>query len=442
MNKAVRISTAFAAIVSLGLLAGCSGAGGSSDDASGTVKLRTWDENAEKTYQDSIQAFHKDHPDITVKVETVPWSDYFSNLRQDVAAGDGPDIFWLNGANLFDYVKSEQIAPVKDVLGSDKTDDFDPAVVKQYTADGKLMGIPQTSDGAIALYYNKELLKQAGVSEDALNNLSWQPGADSDELTKTMQKLTVDKDGHSADQGSFDAKNISQFGYNASQDLQAILLPFIGSNGGTYQKGEKFTYTNPKTVEAFQYVVDLINKQHVAPPAEDTNPNGDYARDAFLQGKIAVFQSGTYNLSNVAEGADFDWGLAQLPEGPEGAVTPAPGVVAAVNAESADNKAVQTFAKWLASEDGNKFFGDGGTAIPAVVNARDTFTSYWKGKDVDVSPFLMEEGDKAIEPAQGSKYAEAEQAFRPILDEMFLGRTKVPSALKKANKAANDAVTE
>lgn len=119
----------------------------------------------------------------------------------------------------------------------------------------------------------------------------------------------MDADGNNAADPDFDANNIEQYGYNASQDLQALILPFIGSNGGTYQEGDEFTYTDPKTEEAFQYLVDLINKYHVAPPAQDTNPNGDFARDAFLQGKIAVFQSGTYNLTNVAEGAEFDWGL-------------------------------------------------------------------------------------------------------------------------------------
>ncbi len=41
--------------------------------------------------------------------------------------------------------------------------------------------------------------------------------------------------------------------------------------------------------------MDLINKEHVAPSAADTNDNGDFSRDQFLQGKIALFQSGAYN---------------------------------------------------------------------------------------------------------------------------------------------------
>ena len=63
----------------------------------------------------------------------------------------------------------------------------------------------------------------------------------------------------------------------------------------------------PRANAAVGYLVDLINKEHVAPSAADTNDNGDFSRDQFLQGKIALFQSGSYNLANVAEGASFEW---------------------------------------------------------------------------------------------------------------------------------------
>ena len=105
-----------------------------------------------------------------------------------------------------------------------------------------------------------------------------------------------------------------------------------------------------------------------------------------MQGKIAVFQSGTYNLTNVAEGAEFDWGTAPLPAGPEGAVPPSPGVVASINSASADSEAVQTVAKWFASADGDRAFGEGGSAIPAVLDARQTFEDYWDEQNVNVQP--------------------------------------------------------
>lgn len=357
MKKTSLIALAALAITSLlGVTACASNSSPSSvdtKDASGQVTVRLWDENAAKAYRTSFAAFNEKNPEISVNVETVPWSDYFSNLRQDVSAGNGPDIFWLNGANVSAYSGSSQIQNINEVLGSGASDAFDPAVVEQYSSDGKLWGVPQVSDGGIAVFTNRALLEKAGVSEESLKGLKWSPNPADDTLLPVLQKLTIDEAGRNAADPAFDATRVAQYGYNASQDLQAIILEYIASNGGTYQNGDEFTYTNPKTVEAFQYIVDLINRYHVAPPAEDTNGSGDRARELFLQGKIALFQSGTYSLASVKAGAGFSWGIAPLPAGPEGAKTVAPGVVASANAQTANPAATKKVLEWMASAEGN-----------------------------------------------------------------------------------------
>lgn len=56
--------------------------------------------------------------------------------------------------------------------------------------------------------------------------------------------------------------------------------------------------------------MDLINKEHMAPSAVNTDDNGDFGCDQFLQGKITLSQSDSCSLANVAEDAFFEWGLA------------------------------------------------------------------------------------------------------------------------------------
>src|SRR5699024_3076709 len=72
--------------------------------------------------------------------------------------------------------------------------------------------------------------------------------------------------------------------------------------------------------EAFQYMADLVNVEHIAPSAADTNENGDFTRDLFTQGKLGLFQSGPYNLLPISEGVadSFEWALAAPVSGPEG----------------------------------------------------------------------------------------------------------------------------
>src|SRR6202042_821015 len=98
-----------------------------------------------------------------------------------------------------------------------------------------------------------------------------------------------------------------------------------------FQDGDCFAFHNPGAIEAFPFLVRLINTDHVAPPASDTNDNGDFSRNQFLAGRMALFQSGTYNLAAVADQAPFRWGVAMLPAGPKGRVSVTNGIAAAGN---------------------------------------------------------------------------------------------------------------
>ncbi|WP_022881919.1 ABC transporter substrate-binding protein [Gryllotalpicola ginsengisoli] len=422
------------------LLTGCSPA----SSGATTLTFRTWDENAAKAYRQSFAALHKKDPDLTVKVDVVPWADYFTKLRTDLAGGSADDLFWMNAQNYSEYAKNGALVDVDKALGTSAKKAWAPQVVDQFTQDGTLWGVPQTSDGGIAVYYNKELVQQAGLTEADIAKLTWSPdhGAD-DTLLKVAQKLTKDSNGKTADQPGFDADKTVQWGYSAAQDLQAIYLPFIGSNGGTFQKSDgTFTFTDPKTEQAFQYLVDLINEFHVAPSAADTNSDGDFTLNQFQQGKIALFQSGLYNLSNVADNVKFSWGVVSLPAGPAGAVSVTNGVSVVGNAKSTHQKQVAEVLKWLGSEKGNAYIGSSGANLPAVLDAQQVYFDHWKKAGVDVSPFFDVIDDKPTIPAPvGAHFSDASTAFKPYLDEVFLGRTSVKKGLEQAQKAANKAVT-
>lgn len=442
-----RIVTAVSAlaIASLGLVGCASGDGGETNGDGVTLTFRTWDTNAQAAYEESFAAFTKENPDIKVKIDVIPWADYFTKLRTDVAGKSAADLYWINASSYGAYAQSGALTSIDELYGDDFEQaqaDWAPGVVEQFTHDGTLYGLPQTSDGGIALYYNADLLKEAGMTVDDISNLTWQPGAgEGDTLVPALQQLTVDKAGKNAADPAFDGNKIAQYGYNAAQDLQAIYLPFIGSNGGTFQDGEKFTFSNPKTVESFQYIVDLINEYKVAPNAADTNTNGDFSRDQFLQGNMATFQSGLYNLANVSDNATFDWGVTMLPAGPEGAVSVSNGVAVVGNADSKHEAAVAKVLKWLGTTEGNSALGATGANLPAVLSAQAVYEDFWKSKDVDIEPFFKVLEENGTIPAPlGANFGAASEAFGPILSEMYLGQKSVPDALKQADEAANAAI--
>lgn len=438
-----KFSTLFVATLALVLvvLLGAAVLLGGSDERSGktVVTVRLWDEQVAAAYRQSFDAFSREHPDVEVRLNVVAYSSYFDTLRTDVAGGGADDVFWLSNAYFANYADNGRLLDVGRTLGTDAARAWDASVVRQFTRNGVLWGVPQLTDAGIAVYYNADLLDAAGVDPADLNRLKWSPDAAVDTLRPLLARLTVDADGNPAGTPRFDPGRIRQWGYNAANDLQGIYLDYVGSAGGAFQDGDRFAFDNPPAVRAFEYLVRLVNRDHVAPPASDTNGNGDFSRNQFLQGRMALFQSGTYNLAAIADQAPFRWGVAMLPAGPAGRVSVTNGIAAAGNAATRHPDAVRQVLDWMGSTRGNAFLGSGGAAIPSVIGAQPGYFAHWAARGVDVTPFFRVLDGPRIPAPGGPGFAAGYQALTPYFDEMFLGRSDVPSSLAAAQDAANAA---
>lgn len=431
----------FAAVIAASTLALTGCASGGSDDEKTTVSFRLWDDTVAEAYEESFAAFEKQNPEIDVEINIVGWSDYWTKLRTDVAGKTMDDIFWVNNSYFGAYADSGKLVNIDSALGDEASEAWEDSVVKQFTRDDTLWGVPQLYDAGVAVYYNKSLLEAAGVTPESLADLTWSPDPAVDTYLPVAKSLTLDSAGVSAADPAFNG-SITQYGTNIGYDTQAITLPFIGSNGGAYQDGDKFAFSDPGTVEAISYLVNAINVAKVAPSAADTNANSDFSRDAFLQGKVAMFQSGLYNLKNVEDGADFEWGVAPIPTGPAGRVSVTNGVVVAGNAASEKQGAITKVLTWLGSEEGNGYLGASGAAVPAVTSAQEGYFDFWDGEGVSVDPFfdVIDKAEPIASPA-GPNYGKGFEAFDPIFQEIFKGTLDPRVGLKQAQDAANAAIS-
>lgn len=411
---AALIAVALLLVAGVWVLGRSTGAGGKT-----VVTVRLWDQQVAAAYRDSFAEFTRSHPDIEVRVDVVAYAGYFDTLRTDVAGGGASDVFWINNAYLAQYADNDRLMAI------DPSADWDQSVVAQFTRNGALWGVPQLTDAGIALYYNADLLAADGVDPAQLDTLRWDPDPAVDTLRPVLKRLTHGR----------------QWGYNAANDLQGIYLNYIGSAGGVFATGDRFAFDNPRAAEAFRYIVGLINSDRVAPPASDTNDNGDFSRNQFLSGRMAIFQSGTYNLAQIADQATFRWGVAMLPTGPSGRVSVTNGIAAAGNPASPHPDAVREVLAWLGSARGNEYLGRRGSAIPAVLPAQKVYFDYWSAKGVDVTPFFRVLDGPRIAAPGGAGFAAGYQAIKPYFDEMFLGRRPVDDALGAAQLAANIAAS-
>jgi multiple sugar transport system substrate-binding protein len=403
------------------------------------ITVRLWDEKVAAAYRESFAAFTRTHPHIEVQTHVVSYSTYFNTLRTDIAGGSADDIFWISNAYLAGYADGGRLMDIGENLSPTAVAAWEPSVVEQFIRMGTLWAVPQLTDAGIALYYNADLLAAAGVDPAALATLRWSPDG-GDTLRPLLARLTVDADGRTAATPGFDAGSTRQWAYNAANDGQGIYLNYIGSAGGVFQDGDCFAFDNPGAIEAFTYLVGLINRDHVAPPASDTNDNGDFSRNQFLAGKMALFQSGTYNLAAVADQASFRWGVAMLPQGPKGRVTVTNGIAAAGNSASPHPDAVRQVLAWMGSNEGNQYVGRHGSAIPAVRSAQSGYFDYWAARKVDVRPFFAVLNGPRIDAPGGPSFAAGSQKITPYFDEMFLGRSDVATTLHRAQGAANAAI--
>jgi len=389
------------------------------------VTVRLWDQQVAAAYRRSFDEFTRRHPAIEVRVNVVAYASYFDALRADVAGGSADDIFWISNAYFAPYADSRRLVDITNTMGPQAVARWEPSVVDQFTRRGTLWGVPQLTDAGIALYYNADLLSAAGVDPATLNTLRWSPDDAVDTLRPLLARVAGDR--------------TRQWAYNAANDLQGIYLNYVGSAGGVFADGDRFAFDNPQAAEAFRYLVRLINVDRVSPPASDTNDNGDFSRNMFLQGRMALFQSGTYNLAQVESNAGFRWGVALLPAGPVGRVSVTNGIAAAGNSASPHPEAVREVLEWMGSADGNAYLGVSGAAVPAVLAAQRTYLDYWAGKRVDVTPFFDVLRGPRIPAPGGAGFAAGFDALKPYFDEMFLGRLDVGQALARAQAAANAA---
>ncbi|MGP5365023.1 extracellular solute-binding protein [Brachybacterium tyrofermentans] len=449
MLKRRTLLSSFAAAGLLGTAAACSpssddggdGGSGGSDGGGGkgSLTFRLWDENAVPAYEESFKAFTADSG-WNVTIDLVPWADYWTRLPLDVASGDAADVYWMNSANYVLYKDSEDLLDINEVV-PDGAAQWEKSVVDLYTRDGGLWGVPQIWD-SIAVFYNKALVEEAGVDPSAL---AFDPTAETDELRDAGKALTLDKAGKHPGEDGFDADAREQFGFNSQADRQAIIGPMLASNGAQWQDENTYTFASPEGIEAFQYMADLVNVAEIAPSAADTNENGDFTKDLFIQGKLGLFQSGPYNLSAIAEGVadSFEWALAAPVAGPEGAKSLVHGVVAVGNAKADDEQqeGITALLTWLGSLDGQLPLAEKGVSFPAHVDAQDAFLSFGEEKGIDVSVFV-DAAKNAAEADIGARANAGLTAAIPIFQEVFIGRLTAEEGIPQAQDEGNKAMSE
>ncbi|HEY3546412.1 MAG TPA: extracellular solute-binding protein, partial [Propionicimonas sp.] len=156
------------------VLAACSGGGAPSASTSAPgassaapVAMTFWHNSTtgdgKKYWEDTVAAFQKEHPNVTITIQAIQNEDMDGKLQTALASSDGPTIFMARGGGkLADVVAADQVMDITDKIAPDVKAALGDGIFSAFTVDGKIYGMPSSVlPGGI--YYSKDLFKQAGI---------------------------------------------------------------------------------------------------------------------------------------------------------------------------------------------------------------------------------------------------------------------------------------
>ena len=412
------------------------GSGSGSGSGGGKVELvyRLWDEQQEVGYKDVVAAFTAENPDITVRMEVLPWDQYWTKLTTEQAGGTAPDVFWLTVENFPDLADKGVLAPLDDLLGKAGIDlaKYHPNVVDSYKFEGKQLGMPKDM-GIVGLLYNKSLMPKLP------GKLTWAPDG-SGSFLEVARKLTVDKSGKTADQSGFDPGSIKQWGFCSWNPSQTQWLNWIASNGAKTMDAPygKFGFSDQKAVEALQWARDLIFKWHVSPDGTRTNPPTGQATEMFYRGEVAMFPANNALLPFALPKVKFDIGVASMPAGPAGRTVVINGLAEVMYAKSKHPVDAGKLIAFLGSEKAQKLMGDAGYIIPALNGAGTGYTQYWKKKGIDVQPFLDSAAGSTVNMPIAEGWTAKVAEINKTANDLYLDKVDVAEVAASMDKIGND----
>lgn len=307
-----------------------------STDPTATIKVLSILDLKTAHMQSVIDAFQKAHPTIKVDYQSVPFDSLNSTLDARIAnKGGDPDVYWADQPRISALAARGEAEDLTKAFSGQKST-FDPTAYDAGVYQNKLWALPIANSSQL-LYYNKDLLKKAGLSNPS-------PSTDS---RMTWEQLTTD----AAKAKAAGAQYGFLFGqFDRYYQLEPLPVQLGGSVGATGTNNLTPDFTTDPWVKAFTWYGSLF-AQGVAPKgmkAEETDP-------AFVAGRAAYMVEGPWLIPQLGE-SKVNWGVAPQPVFAGGKpATPTGSWSLAMNPFSKQKEAAAVFMKWMAIDEGSGY---------------------------------------------------------------------------------------
>jgi len=247
-----------------------------------------------------IKKFEQAHPKVTVELQNAPGGSQqaMTKLQTMISGQAGPDVMAIHGAFFIPLAAKGALLDIGDrVKQAGDEQDFSPAILDLCRYEGKLYSLPRYTS-VYSLFYNKTLFDEAKVPYPA-SGKSWTW----DDYLKSAKALTRDTSG--------DGKP-DQWGC-VIDFWGARMYPWLWQNGGALMSEDrsKCVLDSPAATEAVQFLYDLRYKHKVAASSDNAEQNA--ALNAFVQGHIAMYMTGPWDIQLLRQTKNLQWDVAPLP---------------------------------------------------------------------------------------------------------------------------------
>lgn len=227
---------------------------------------------------------------IKVALETAPWDKMHDKLAVSMGSGQAPCVFGYATRWISEFAGLGQLATLDDMLQGDFKAGFIPKLLDAGVLDGKTYGIPVAASARL-MFYNKDLFAKAGLQAPT----NW------DELMTAAVKT---------------ANPPSNYGLGVPAsgiEVDTFFDYFLWNNGGDILDANgKSMLSQPKSVEALQYLVDLVKAGGSQP-----KPNGftrEQVIEMFKNGQLSMYPTGPWmNAMIAADSPKLNYGFAMFP---------------------------------------------------------------------------------------------------------------------------------
>lgn len=291
------------------MLAACGGSSGNSSTSNAvTLSLFTCQQCAPFPWQ--ISDFEAANPNIHIKVDSVPFGQFYAKTSVLAASDSPPDLFTVDQPTIANLAAGHVIMPLDNLLSASYVDSLTSAARADFSYNGKIYS-PGPIDTALALFYNKTYLDKAGITAPSSLDSTWTWQQAADAMLKCQQANST-----SSERIWGLAPSVFGNGTPGSDYYSTLFLRSEGTKTGAGQKTFEGIspdgttvdgYINsPQAVQGAQFFQDMFQKMKISPTTGIPN--------AFVDGKACFDMNGSTDIDTLASAkVHFQWGVTPWP---------------------------------------------------------------------------------------------------------------------------------